>query len=187
MDLKQNRRHQIPSLSACRMLAAAVLEPSVPTHLSVLTTASTSGMLALWEIALSSLSSWLFNRRYLFLKQDNWGAGEKNVMNPSEWQANMQFYGMQCHRPLRAAEQGTQFSPLHLSQPFTLPASTTAHSHSKPTSCCFLRVPHSFQHQAALRCLFCAVHHQMESFPNFCFQMAFENLSNSLMDFCSHK
>lgn len=141
MDLKQNRRHQIPSVSACRMLAAAVLEPSVPTHLSVLTTASTSGMLALWEIALSSLSSWLFNRRYLFLKQDNWGAGEKNVMNPSEWQANMQFYGMQCHRPLRAAEQGTQFSPLHLSQPFTLPASTTAHSHSKPTSCCFLSGP----------------------------------------------
>lgn len=141
VDLKQNRRHQIPSLSACRMLAAAVLEPSVPTHLSVLTTASTSGMLALWEIALSSLSSWLFNRRYLFLKQDNWGAGEKNVMNPSEWQANMQFYGMQCHRPLRAAEQGTQFSPLHLSQPFALPASTTAHSHSKPTSCCFLSGP----------------------------------------------
>jgi len=75
------------------MLETAVLDPSVPTHLSVLTTASTSGMLALWEIALSSLSSWLFKRRYLFLKQNNWGVGEKNVMNPSKCQANMQFYG----------------------------------------------------------------------------------------------
>ena len=39
------------------------------THLSVLRTASTSGMLALREMALSSFSSWLLSSRYLFLKQ----------------------------------------------------------------------------------------------------------------------
>lgn len=38
-------------------------------HLSVLRTASTSGMLALREMALSSFSSWLLSSRYLFLKQ----------------------------------------------------------------------------------------------------------------------
>lgn len=38
-------------------------------HLSVLRTASTSGMLALREMALSSFSSWLLSSKYLFLKQ----------------------------------------------------------------------------------------------------------------------
>ena len=41
-------------------------------HLSVLRTASTSGMLALREMALSSFSSWLLSSRYLFLKQMCW-------------------------------------------------------------------------------------------------------------------
>lgn len=44
-------------------------------HLSVLRTASTSGMLALREMALSSLSSWLLSSRYLFLKQ-RFGGGK---------------------------------------------------------------------------------------------------------------
>lgn len=71
--------------------------PSVPSHLSVLTTASTSGMLALWEIALSSFSSWLFKRRYLFLKQDRGGGGEKSRMNSRgknaiPWKAEPQAY-----------------------------------------------------------------------------------------------
>lgn len=38
-------------------------------HLSVLRTASTSGMLAFSEMALSSFSSWLLSSKYLFLKQ----------------------------------------------------------------------------------------------------------------------
>ena len=48
-----------------------VRRPFFPSHtrlLSVLTRASTSGMLAFMDMALSSFSSWLFNRRYLFLK-----------------------------------------------------------------------------------------------------------------------
>lgn len=48
-----------------------VRRPFFPSHtrlLSVLTKASTSGMLAFMDMALSSFSSWLFNRRYLFLK-----------------------------------------------------------------------------------------------------------------------
>lgn len=42
------------------------------TYLSVLRTASTSGMLALREMALSSFSSWLLRSRYLFLQQMGW-------------------------------------------------------------------------------------------------------------------
>lgn len=79
--------------------------PSVPSHLSVLTTASTSGMLALWEIALSSFSSWLFRRRYLFLEQDS---GRK-----TGWieEAKMQFHKKQSQRPTRAAGLGKLLSP----------------------------------------------------------------------------
>lgn len=49
-----------------------VRSPFFPSHtrlLSVLTRASTSGMLAFMEMALSSFSSWLFSSRYLFLKK----------------------------------------------------------------------------------------------------------------------
>jgi len=49
-----------------------VRRPFFPSHtrlLSVLTSASTSGMLAFMEMALSSLSSWLFSSRYLFLEE----------------------------------------------------------------------------------------------------------------------
>lgn len=42
--------------------------PSQTKLLSVLTKASTSGMLAFMDMALSSFSSWLLRRRYLFLK-----------------------------------------------------------------------------------------------------------------------
>lgn len=48
-----------------------VSRPFFPSHtrlLSVLTRASTSGMLAFMDMALSSFSSWLFSSRYLFLK-----------------------------------------------------------------------------------------------------------------------
>lgn len=48
-----------------------VNKPFFPSHtrlLSVLTRASTSGMLAFMDMALSSFSSWLFSRRYLFLQ-----------------------------------------------------------------------------------------------------------------------
>lgn len=48
-----------------------VRRPFFPSHtrlLSVLTRASTSGILAFMEMALSSFNSWLFRRRYLFLK-----------------------------------------------------------------------------------------------------------------------
>lgn len=51
-----------------------VRRPFFPSHtrlLSVLTRASTSGMLAFMDMALSSFSSWLFSRRYLFLKDGN--------------------------------------------------------------------------------------------------------------------
>lgn len=49
-----------------------VRRPFFPSHtrlLSVLTRASTSGMLAFMDMALSSFSSWLFSSRYLFLKR----------------------------------------------------------------------------------------------------------------------
>lgn len=67
-EVKLNSWCQTSSLSASKTLKFLTSTP-IPSHLSVLTTASTSGMLALWEIALSSFSSWLFKRRYLFLKQ----------------------------------------------------------------------------------------------------------------------
>lgn len=44
--------------------------PSQTRLLSVLTKASTSGMLALMDMALSSFSSWLFSSKYLFLKHE---------------------------------------------------------------------------------------------------------------------
>lgn len=94
-------------------------KPSIPTHLSVLTTASTSGMLALWEIALSSLSSWLFRRRYLFLKQDSWGAGEKNMMNSRGRQpCNSVKSKATCLQGLQ--DQAISFHLSSSSQPFTL-------------------------------------------------------------------
>lgn len=48
-----------------------VSRPFFPSHTklrSVLTRASTSGMFAFMDMALSSFSSWLFSRRYLFLQ-----------------------------------------------------------------------------------------------------------------------
>lgn len=56
---------------AARVGCGPKLHP-IHTHLSVLRTASTSGMLALREMALSSFSSWLLSSRYLFLKQMGW-------------------------------------------------------------------------------------------------------------------
>lgn len=53
---------------AARVGCRPKLRP-IHAHLSVLRTASTSGMLALREMALSSFSSWLLSSRYLFLKQ----------------------------------------------------------------------------------------------------------------------
>ena len=57
-----------------------VRRPFFPSHtrlLSVLTRASTSGMLALIDMALSSFSSWLFSRRYLFLKDRKYISNNK--------------------------------------------------------------------------------------------------------------
>ena len=51
-------------------VSSLVRRPFLPSHTrlrSVLTRASTSGMLAFMEMALSSFSSWLFSSRYLFL------------------------------------------------------------------------------------------------------------------------
>lgn len=44
--------------------------PSQTKLLSVFTRASTSGMLAFMDMALSSFSSWLLRRRYLFLNTE---------------------------------------------------------------------------------------------------------------------
>ena len=61
-------------------VSSLVSRPFLPSHTrlrSVLTRASTSGMLAFMEMALSSFSSWLFSSRYLFLgdRQGNRGRG----------------------------------------------------------------------------------------------------------------
>ena len=65
----QTRVHLSVSPGTCRQ-PGGLWAPH--THLSVLRTASTSGMLALREMALSSFSSWLLSSRYLFLKQMCW-------------------------------------------------------------------------------------------------------------------
>lgn len=39
----------------------------------------------------------------MFLKQDSWGVGEKNMMNPFKRQTSVQLYKKKCHRPIRAA------------------------------------------------------------------------------------
>lgn len=57
-----------------------VRRPFLPSHTrlrSVLTRASTSGMLALMEMALSSFSSWLFSSRYLFLRRTDGRTGAR--------------------------------------------------------------------------------------------------------------
>lgn len=67
------------------------------THLSVLRTASTSGMLALREMALSSFSSWLLSNRYLFLKQN--GLEEVKDRNWGCWVRPGLLQGVSCPLP----------------------------------------------------------------------------------------
>lgn len=93
-------------------------------------------MLALWEIALSSLSSWLFKRRYLFLKQDSWGVGEKNMIN-SRGRQTYSFLKSKttCLHGLQDSAVGFLLSSSL--QLFTL-LSTIARSQARPTSCPFI-------------------------------------------------
>lgn len=78
-----------------------VSRPFFPSHtrlLSVLTRASTSGMLAFMDMALSSFSSWLFSRRYLFLQTSTGRIFQPTPVTQQSEQLNLSIPSTACER-----------------------------------------------------------------------------------------